>query len=304
MSSWRDAECLDTLGFHLCDGKLMSCQGLLYHLQSKKSSCYFHLGILHVLKNLYGNGKKCPPIASRLVRSKRDLEYMSVRGSLHVRDEALDESMSQKISSNHGETKVTEEELQYLVPDTIPTKSQSQAYYEVETSDVLEGISTSHYLEMVSLIPDCLSLGDKTVDNDKTAHTAHPLVSDVDNIKCNEVTQSQTLSSPSVRLDEFESETKMIHEVMNTRGSASVDNAFKVENNGSRTTKIYDTCFLSVDDFDDSKLPSDVLFLYPFMGGSGVENLGKRVFLGEEEFSLDKSKIYEMQQKKCAMDKF
>jgi len=244
MSPWRDAECLDTLGFHLCNGKLMSCQGLLNHLQTKKSSCYFHLGILHVLQNLYGNGKKCPPIASRLVRSKRDLEYMSVRGSLHVRDEALDESrlvrskrdleymslrgflhvrdealdesMSQKISSNHVETEVTEEELQYLVPETIPTKFQLQAYNEVETSDVLEGISTSHYLEMVSLIPDCLSLGDKTVDNDKTAHTAHPLVSDVDNIKCNEVIRSQTLSSPSVTLDEFESEAKKNNEVMDT----------------------------------------------------------------------------------------
>jgi hypothetical protein len=45
--------------------------------------------------------------------------------------------LGQKISSNHGETEVTEEELQYLVPDTIPAKFQLQAYNEVEKSDVL-----------------------------------------------------------------------------------------------------------------------------------------------------------------------
>jgi len=49
MKKWREDNDLENLSFHHCDGKIMTSSSLISHLESIQG-CYFHLGVLHVLK--------------------------------------------------------------------------------------------------------------------------------------------------------------------------------------------------------------------------------------------------------------
>jgi len=71
MKKWREDNDLENLSFHHCDGKIMTSSSLISHLESIQG-CYFHLGVLHVLKYLY-SGKK------RSIHTTQTEEYKRFR---------------------------------------------------------------------------------------------------------------------------------------------------------------------------------------------------------------------------------
>jgi len=79
MCPWREKNDLEGFSFNNCEGKAMNCQGLLQHLQAKKS-CYYHLGIYHVLTSLYSSPQKDSRSIGGGIHQELVKEYKESRG--------------------------------------------------------------------------------------------------------------------------------------------------------------------------------------------------------------------------------